>query len=46
VKSDCRNLPSWFIYCLHVPFVTIGFPFIGKNVLTRSQSPVNCASSL
>jgi hypothetical protein len=33
------------LYCLHVPFVTIGFPFIGKNVLTTSQSPANCASS-
>jgi hypothetical protein len=46
VKSDCRNLPSSIMYCLHVPFLTIGFPFIGKNVLTTSQSLTNCASSL
>src|SRR6202042_2297806 len=44
-KSDCRNLPSWIMYCLHVPFVTIGFPFTGKNDLTTSQSPTNCAST-
>ena len=22
VKSDCRNLPSWIMYSLHLPFVT------------------------
>src|SRR5438874_4003661 len=45
VKSDCRNLPSCTMYCLHVAFVTMGFPFIGKNVFTTSHSPTNCASS-
>jgi len=45
VKSDYRNLPSWIMYCLHVPFVIIGLPFVGKKVLTTSQSPANCASS-
>src|ERR1700722_358666 len=44
-KSDCRNLPSWIMYCLHVPLVTTGAPLAGKNVLTMSQSPANCASS-
>src|SRR5262249_9131240 len=41
VKSETRNLPSWTMYCLHAPFVTLGVPFAGKNVLTTSQSPVN-----
>src|SRR5580692_7882082 len=45
MKSDCRNLPSWIMYCLHVPFVTFGSPFTGKNDLTTSQSPTNCAST-
>src|SRR5215472_4570291 len=45
VKSDCRNLPSWIIYCLHVPLVTMGLLLVGKNDLTRSQSPANCPSS-
>ena len=45
VKSDCRNLPSWIMYCLQEPFVTFGAPFCGKNDLTTSQSPTNCASS-
>src|SRR5580700_7729223 len=33
------------MYCLHSPFETIGFPFMGKKVLTTSQLPANCASS-
>ena len=45
VKSETRNLPSWTMYCLHSPFVTMGFPFIGKKLFTTSQSPTNCASS-
>src|SRR6185312_8245169 len=46
VKSDCRNLPSSIMYCLHVPLLTFGFPpFAGKNVFTTSHSPTNCASS-
>src|ERR1700679_3380357 len=44
-KSDCRNLPPWIMYCLHVPLVTVGCPFAGKNVFTMSQSPANCASN-
>jgi hypothetical protein len=40
-----EKLPVWIMYCLHVPFVTIGFPFIGKKVLTTSQSPANCPSN-
>src|ERR1700747_3032452 len=45
VKSDCRNLPSWIMYCLHLPLVARGRPVTGKNVLTTSQSPANSASS-
>ena len=29
LKSDYRNLLSWIMYCLQVPFVTRGFPLIG-----------------
>jgi hypothetical protein len=36
VKSDCKNFPSWIMYCLHLPFVTIGFPSFGK---TSSPGP-------
>ena len=45
VKSDCRNLPPWIMYCLQVPFVTTGDPLAGKKVFTISQSPANFASN-
>ena len=38
-KSDLINTKATPKYCLYVPFVTSGFPFIGKMVLTTSQSP-------
>jgi hypothetical protein len=36
VKSDCKNFPSWIMYGLHLPFLTIGFPSFGK---TSSPGP-------
>ena len=44
-RQAAYQFTSWIMYCLQVALVTIGFPFIGKNVFTTSHSPTNCASS-